>query len=89
MAAVLPRLWWTSDDELSLVFWEDLVQLKTPAKYVESIRRADADVLHKELSDHCFALARICSQKFGFVKGGMWLGALGALGALLGILSLP
>lgn len=86
MAAVLPRLWWTSDHELSLVFWDDVIQLQTPDRYLESIRRAGVDALHKELADHCFTLAKICSRKFTFVKGGMWAGA---VGALLGLLCLP
>jgi hypothetical protein len=84
--AVLPRLWWSSKHQLSLVFWEDVNQFGSAAKYFEAVRNAGSDTFHKELSDHCFTLAGICERKFVFVKYGMWTGTAGAVLGLFALL---
>ena len=85
MAAVLPRLWWSSQQKLSLTFWEDVVQIGSAAKYLEAVRKASAATLHKEIADHCFTLSGICTRKYTLVKYGMWAGV---TGAVLGVLAL-
>ena len=84
--AVLPRLWWSSERQLNLVFWEDVVAVGSAAKYFEAVRKASPDTLHREISDHCFTLARICDRKFAAVKWGMWIGVIGAAMGAVAIL---
>lgn len=84
--AVLPRLWWSSEHRLNLVFWEDVVALGSPDKYFEAVRTAGSDTLHREISDHCFTLAEICERKFTAVKWGMWIGVVGAVLGMFAIL---
>jgi hypothetical protein len=85
MLAVLPRLWWSSEHELNLVFWEDVRQIGSPVQYFEAIQRAAPETLHREISDHCYTLAGICERKFSLIRLGMWVGA---AGAILGLLAL-
>jgi len=77
IAAILPRLW--ASEPKGLVYWDGVAKFQSPTQYFEALRAVRRDALHRELADHCFNLARICSRKYALVRYAIWAAPIGAV----------
>ena len=75
--AVLPRRTWK--DLESLVFWEGVRRYDSADSYCAALTTYGAKGLNRQLAQHCYSLAAVCTRKYQYVNLAMWLTGIGSL----------